>query len=204
MRVQRRVGNTSKEFYPGGPQDVDDLLIRVVDALSIRDYNLRGLSGHQQFFSTFSRFYQASAGRLGDMLAEVTDRAARQNIGYLELMHSPGMIAASIEAERKSDLTLSLSGKGFNSHQAIRQIAKQAIAEIDEMEEKNEDRVCKPVIEKRPRHGCSCRCSVSCASNQNLEMEQDIPEPLLAFILMELDDRVVGLNFVAPEIILSL
>ena len=74
-----------KEFYPGGPQDVDDLLVRVVDALSVRDYNLRGLSGHQQFFSTFSRFYQASAGRLGDMLAEVTDRAARQNLSLIHI-----------------------------------------------------------------------------------------------------------------------
>ena len=185
-----------KEFYPGGPQDVDDLLIRVVDALSVRDYNLRGLSGHQQFFSTFSRFYQASAGRLGDMLAEVTDRAARQNIGYLELMHSPGMIAASIEAERKSDLTLPFGQRV--SHPAIRQIAKQAMAEIDEMEKRRSSlQACN--LKNGGASGCSVAVRYLAQVIRTWRPEQVYAQTLLAFMLMELDDRVVGLNFVAPE-----
>ena len=122
------------EIYPGGPQDVDGLLVNVIDALSTRDYQRRELSGHQQFFSTFSRFYQASLGRQGDMLAEVTSRAAKQNIGYLELMHSPGMIAASLEAERNSDLAQAYGER--LDHSVIEKIAKAAVDEINEMEER--------------------------------------------------------------------
>ncbi|MEO5588676.1 MAG: adenosine deaminase, partial [Gemmatimonadaceae bacterium] len=61
----------------------------VVDAWSIRNWNAARISGHDQFFATFEKFGAAAGGRTGDMLAEVTARAADQNISYMELMHSP-------------------------------------------------------------------------------------------------------------------
>ena len=185
-----------KDFYPGGPQDVDDLLVRVVDALSVRDYNLRGLSGHQQFFSTFSRFYQASAGRLGDMLAEVTGRAAQQNIGYLELMHSPGMIAASVEAERESDITKPYGERV--SHSALRLIAEKAMLEIDEME-KGRSLLQSCQIRNEAKTGCRVTVRYLAQVIRTWKPEQVYAQTLLAFMLMEMDERVVGLNFVAPE-----
>lgn len=69
---------------------------KTINALSMRSFQpSRGWSGHDQFFSTFDKmyyanFYQYGSGplRSGDMLAEVSVRAAAQNLGYLELMHT--------------------------------------------------------------------------------------------------------------------
>ena len=184
------------EIYPGGPQDVDGLLVNVIDALSTRDYQRRDLSGHQQFFSTFSRFYQASLGRQGDMLAEVTSRAAKQNIGYLELMHSPGMIAASLEAERNSDLARAYGER--LDHRAIEKIAKAAIDEIDEMEDRRSIlQQCKN--KGAQKEGCSVSVRYLAQVIRTWKPEQVYAQTLLAFMLMEMDDRVVGLNYVAPE-----
>ena len=82
---------------------VDDRTFRgrLIDALSTRNYQVYGRSGHDQFFATFSAFGAAS-GRLGEMLAEVMRRAGAQNILYLELMVSPGMAEA---ARLASDLS---------------------------------------------------------------------------------------------------
>ena len=68
---------------------VDDRTFRgrLVDALSTRNYQVYGRSGHDQFFAAFSAFGAAS-GRPGEMLAEVMRRAGAQNILYLELMVS--------------------------------------------------------------------------------------------------------------------
>ena len=50
------------------------------------------MSGHDQFFATFSRFQTAALGRFGDMVAEARQRAGQQNMLYLELMISLGML----------------------------------------------------------------------------------------------------------------
>ena len=75
----------------------------VIDALSVRNYERRPISGHDQFFSTFRRFFAAGIGHEGHMLAEVSARAARQNIVYLELMQSYGMTEARAVANNNKD-----------------------------------------------------------------------------------------------------
>ena len=63
----------------------DDL----VDSLSMRSFvPSQGVSGHDQFFSTFARF-GALKGYAGEWLDEVVTRAAAQNEQYLEIMHTP-------------------------------------------------------------------------------------------------------------------
>ncbi|MEK9661829.1 MAG: hypothetical protein VW644_08870 [Alphaproteobacteria bacterium] len=63
----------------------------LIDALSVRNYERRRVSGHDQFFATFARFGAAGQRRAADMVAEVMARAADQNVFYLELMSSLGM-----------------------------------------------------------------------------------------------------------------
>ena len=64
---------------------------QLIDALSMRDFLPISQSGHDHFFATFSKFGAAGDNHFGDMLAEVTDRAAGQSVSYLELMESSGM-----------------------------------------------------------------------------------------------------------------
>lgn len=64
----------------------DELRRRLIDGLSMRSFvPTPGWSGHDQFFVTFDRMKEKDK-RFGDMLVEVTQRASRQKLGYLELM----------------------------------------------------------------------------------------------------------------------
>jgi adenosine deaminase/adenosine deaminase CECR1 len=60
----------------------------MVDRMSMRNYEFSGKSGHDQFFATFGTFGPAAdlPGSFSVMQADVRDRAASQNIQYLELM----------------------------------------------------------------------------------------------------------------------
>lgn len=60
---------------------------RAIDAMSMRHWN-QTLNGRDHFFATFAKF-GPSALKTGDMLAEVTARAAREHLSYLELMLTP-------------------------------------------------------------------------------------------------------------------
>lgn len=69
---------------------IEDARRTFIDSVSLRSFlPYAGWSGHNQFFATFART-TARPERFGDMLAAVAERAARQNILYLELMHTLG------------------------------------------------------------------------------------------------------------------
>jgi adenosine deaminase len=55
-----------------------------IDAWSMRNWE-PGRNGHDHFFASFAKFGAAS-NHVGDMLAEVTARAAAERVSYLELM----------------------------------------------------------------------------------------------------------------------
>ena len=62
---------------------------RIVDALSMRNWQLSGQSGHDRFFDTFGKFSQATYGTTAKMLAQTASRAASQHEVYQELMLTP-------------------------------------------------------------------------------------------------------------------
>jgi hypothetical protein len=59
---------------------------RLVDAWSMRNWQLSGQSGHDHFFDTFGKSGAAGTGRSGEMLADATNLAASEGVSYLELM----------------------------------------------------------------------------------------------------------------------
>ncbi len=70
-----------------------------LDAMSMRNWP-SGNNGHQHFFQAFGRFGVTSAAHVGDMLAEVTARAAAEHVIYLELMLTPdGGVASRLGRE---------------------------------------------------------------------------------------------------------
>jgi adenosine deaminase len=57
----------------------------LVDSWSMRGFvPSSGVTGHDHFFGTFSKF--GGAAGMGEMAADVVDRAGRQRMRYLELM----------------------------------------------------------------------------------------------------------------------
>jgi adenosine deaminase len=65
------------------------LFQQIIDAWSMRNWQLSGESGHDHFFNTFSKFGVATYNNNGKMLAEAVTRAAHGNVMYLELMLTP-------------------------------------------------------------------------------------------------------------------
>ena len=61
---------------------------QAIDAWSMRLWP-PNTNGHHHFFQTFLKFGAIPRSRDGDMLAEITSRAAAEHVSYLELMMTP-------------------------------------------------------------------------------------------------------------------
>src|SRR5580698_6159209 len=62
----------------------------LIDSFSMRSFvPSAGISGHDQFFATFSRFDAINVSHMGEWLDELAARAAAQNEQYLEIMETP-------------------------------------------------------------------------------------------------------------------
>jgi len=62
---------------------------QMVDAWSMRNWQLSGQSGHDHFFDAFGLFGAATYNNSGRMLAEAVKSAARGRVSYVELMLTP-------------------------------------------------------------------------------------------------------------------
>jgi len=62
---------------------------QMIDAWSMRNWQLSGQSGHDHFFDAFGKFGVATYNQSGKMLAETVARAARGGVLYVELMLTP-------------------------------------------------------------------------------------------------------------------
>lgn len=65
------------------------LFQQLIDAWSMRNWELSGQSGHDQFFNSFGKFGTATWDQTGRMIAEAVTRAAHGHVLYLELMLTP-------------------------------------------------------------------------------------------------------------------
>ena len=169
---------------------------RLIDGLSVRNYEIYPRSGHDQFFATFAAFGAAGDNRGGDMLAEVMTRAASEHIEYLELMMSPGMSAARGLArdlawnDDLSVLRAELPDSAFDP------IVKQTSQEIDAMEAS-----ARQILDCAGAHPPACDVTVRYLAQviRIFPPRQVFSQVLFGFRLTQADPRVVGINLVAPE-----
>lgn len=169
----------------------------IIDALSVRNYALRELSGHDQFFATFSRFQSAALGRFGDMVAEARRRAGRQNMVYLELMISLGMleVAQLATAEGRLDAPF---GERID-HAKVDAIVADVVAQFDAIEARQTALLgCDEQAATAPS-GCDVTVRFQAQVLRTFAPVQVYAQTLLAVKLIQADPRVVALNFVAPE-----
>jgi hypothetical protein len=66
-----------------------DLYANIIDAISMRNWQYSGQSGHDHFFATFGKFAEVINGTTDKELAETAARAASQHEIYQELMLTP-------------------------------------------------------------------------------------------------------------------
>ncbi len=170
---------------------------RIIDAFSIRNYERRSVSGHDQFFSTFRHFIPAGVGREGHMLAESTARSARQNILYLELLQSWGMAEARQLAAVNREFDIDTPLADLVRHPGIEQLAAATILKLDSIEQQWRDSLACGGEQADP--GCDITVRYLAQVIRIFPPQQVLAQTLLAYHLIEKDPRYVGLNFVAPE-----
>lgn len=163
-----------------------DIVNKIIDAFSVRNYQLRSKSGADQFFSTFSKFFVATYGREGDMLSEVTQRAANQNTYYLELMQSWNMGDARASVHQLDQ-----------QERLINEAAAKTSAQIDDIEARR--RELQDCDKENAASGCQVQVRYLAQVLRNFPRDRVRAQTMLAVRLMQNDPRVVGLNFVAPE-----
>ena len=170
---------------------------RLIDAFSVRNYRLREVSGHNQFFSTFAKFAGAGVGREGDMLAEASSRAAAQNIPYLELMQSWGMFKAQYLANDAARFDPAAPVPELLGNSAITDLVADTIARLDRYEARRSD--IQRCDDEAAVDGCNVTVRYLAQVIRTLPRKQVLAQTVLAARLVETDPRYVGINFVAPE-----
>ena len=201
--------NAEKSQVPAGAALEDPTLYRqMIDAYSMRDFQISQQATHDHFFDAFLKFDPATPAHYGEMLAEVVSRAAAQHEVYVELMLGPGRVQAMGTAaqvgwdEDLARLREKLLARG------IRDAVSGAKAELDEAE--NGMRVvmrCSAnpqgitISSGSLGSGPGCEVTVRYVYDvlRSLSPEQVFAQILLAFELARVDPRMVAVNLVMPE-----
>jgi adenosine deaminase len=189
----------------------------LVDSFSMRSFvPSAGISGHDQFFATFSRFDAINKSHLGEWLNEVATRGASQNEQYLEVMQTPlyaNVVELSSHIEWPStpaDPSLNRTGDATGTaRQDLSHLRDQLIAaglskEVAlERQEFNDALDARNQIENcgqpSARTACSVKIRFLYQVLRGFPPQQVFTQTLLAFEVASQDPRVVGLNFVMPE-----
>jgi len=170
----------------------------LVDAFSMRGFvPSPGMTGHDHFFDTFSRFGGTDHRHLGEWIDEVATRAAAQNEQYLELMHTPDFSnTAAIAREIGwrddfSQLRDDLLAHGLRDDVAF---AKTGLDQAEALRLKHEH--C-----GQPEAASACHVQVRylCQVLRGFPKEQVFAQTLLCFETASADPRFVGINLVMPE-----
>jgi adenosine deaminase len=180
-----------------------------------------GVSGHDQFFATFSRFNAIKHNHLDEWLDEVASRAAAQNEQYLEIMHTPGFgeaakLGYSIPwPSTPADPAMNRTGDATGTTRAdlsklrdqllaggIRNVVASSRQEFnDALDARNKLEDCGTPAATR---ACTVKIRFLYQVLRGFPPQQVFAQTLVAFevVQAELDSgnpRVVGLNFVMPE-----
>jgi adenosine deaminase len=169
---------------------------RVVDALSMRNWHPSRGTGHEQFFGSFDRFRLVS-NRTGEMLAEVSARAADGGVSYLELMLTPeaGAAAGLARGIDTPDDFDALRDQLLRA--GLRDTLERGRRRIDEAESRRREVLgCDGTA---PAAGCEVVVRYQYQALRARAPAQVFAHLLAGFELVAADARFVGINFVQPE-----
>jgi len=169
----------------------------IVAAWSMRNFIPGPESGHDHFFATFDLFGGAFSGRQGDGLAEVTNRAGRQNVQYVEPLITPQFGATSAIANsvgynpdfavmRQSMLDAGL----LNAIPMAGTTASSALERRDLLQDCFGD---------NPQPGCYVDVNFDVQVLRNQPPAVVFAQLLFGFELMAADPNWAGMNMVQPE-----
>jgi adenosine deaminase len=184
----------------------DPVLYRtLIDAMSVRNWDSARAPGHDQFFDTFVKFdavtregADASADVIGKAVAEVTHRAALQNVQHLELM-----MAMAGEAQLAPDPSALEGDADFRGMRdrliadGIRQRVSERRRWIDAVESRARAALRCGTPSAMP--GCDLSVRFIPTALRALPPPQVFAQALFSFELVAGDERSAGVNLVMPE-----
>ncbi|HEX6574646.1 MAG TPA: hypothetical protein VF042_06705, partial [Gemmatimonadaceae bacterium] len=169
----------------------------VIDAWSMRNWNPARENGHDQFFESFGKFGLAEEGRAGDMLAEVTRRAADQHVIYMELMDRPdgdGVVGMSMSMPLDTNFSAlrdKLIARG------LRDTLQAGRRKLDGWERRQRQLL---ACDSSPRPpACDVTVRYLYQVLRGLPPQAVFAQILAGFEMTRADPRVVGFNLVMPE-----
>jgi adenosine deaminase len=168
----------------------------MIDSLTTRHPGFRDRSGHDQFFTAFSR-RSVSPKRQGDALAEVLEGLARQNTFYAEQMVTPQFLASrSLGAQVGWRGDPAATRKAL-AEAGIEKLVPAVIADTDAMETRARE------VMKCGTAQASAGCQVTVRflfqAMREGPPEQTMAQLQLGVAVVAADKRWVGLQLVAPE-----
>ncbi len=170
----------------------------LIDSFSMRSFvPYAGVSAHDHFFDTFSKFGGTSKRHTGEWLDEVATRAAAQNEQYLELMETPDFsrtAAIAMKLGWNDDLAQfrkNLLADGLRDDVAI------ARSHFDEAEAQRLQ--IEHCGESKRAPACQVQIRFLYQVLRGLPKQIVFAQTVLGFETASADPSVVGINFVMPE-----
>jgi adenosine deaminase len=171
---------------------------KLIDSWSMRNWQSSGNNGHDQFFDSFGKFGAASSGQTGKMLAEVTSRAAKGGVLYLELMWtSDGSTSSQIgqKVGWDGDFRGTLNKLKSNGIDEAAAVGIKAIQDVEA--EKNRLLRCGT---PQADAGCSVTIRYISQISRGAALGQVFAQIVTGFALANNpNSKVVALNLVQPE-----
>ncbi len=175
------------------------LYSQIVDAWSMRNWRPGDESGHDHFFATFDKFLLATSDHGAEVIASVTDRAAREHVQYIEFMHTAdGMASAQLGMKL-----------GWNSNNDFAKMREQLLASglkeiavatsktlAEDTAKAHSELKCETA---HAEPGCGVTVRYLYQVLRGLPREAVFAQIVLGFELASTDPRFVGLNLVMPE-----
>jgi adenosine deaminase len=170
----------------------------LIDAFSMRGFvPSEGVTGHDHFFGAFQKFGGTNPSHTGEWLDEVANRAAGQNMQYLELIATPTW-------NRLDTITKDMSYDENLEELRETLLAKGLAEDIpaarkfwDDAEAKRRERGRCETAEATP--GCKVALRYIYEVFRNSPKELVFAQALFGFELAAADPRVVAINFVGEE-----
>lgn len=171
----------------------DDILA----AWSMRGFIPGPETGHDHFFATFDLFGAAFSGRAGDGLAQVTNRAGRQKVQYVEPLSTPqfgATLAIANQVGYNPDFaTMRQQMLDAGLLNAIPAATASATAAIDRQQE------LLGCAGENPQPGCDVAVNFDVQVLRNNPPAVVFAQLLFGFELMAADPQWAGMNMVQPE-----
>jgi hypothetical protein len=168
---------------------------QAIDAMSMRNWN-PAKNGHDHFFASFGKF-DASSDKTGEMLAEVTARAASERVSYLELMLTPDRTPATLGRATGWDPDLGRLRERLLAAGLKDTVAGRVRQRLDVAEARRREllRCGTPQADA----GCSVTVLYIAQVGRGGQKEAVFAQMLAWFELVGVEPRVVGLNLVQAE-----